>query len=572
MTSAPFPIDENEMKALQKEGSNFASWNYICIGSLSRCEGVLLMSNLDMMQTTLPEVLAHTCETYPERSAVYFKGVQMDYQTLGEHVRRFAAGLCELGIEKGDRVAIMLPNCPQYPIAYYGILHAGAIVVQVNPMAVPTELEHYLGDSGAKALVVYAPLLPVVQKVGNTAALQTKIVVELPPSGREFGENSVSFTSLFASGQSIPRVPLQPDDVAVLQYTGGTTGRSKGAMLTHRNLVINAHQTLMETCGEAGEQSLEQDRILTVIPLFHVYGMTVCMNMGFMAGSQIILLPRFDQQEVLETIRDTKPTIFPGVPTMYVAVNAHPKAEEYGISSIRYCLSGSAPLPLEIIREFEAKTGGTIMEGFGLSEGSPVTHFNPVKKRKTGSVGKALRYTESKIVDLQDGTRELPPGEAGELIVRGPQVMAGYWNMPEETKAVLRDGWLYTGDIAYRDEEDYYYIVDRKKDLIIAGGFNIYPREVEEVLYQHPAVLEAVVIGVPDAYRGESVKAVVVAKGGVNLTEEELLAYCRESMAAYKVPRVVEFRDFLPKTAVGKILRRTLREQESGKSATNPAG
>jgi long-chain acyl-CoA synthetase len=229
-------------------------------------------------------------------------------------------------------------------------------------------------------------------------------------------------------------------------------------------------------------------------------------------------------------------------------------------------------LPLEIIREFEAKTGGTIMEGFGLSEGSPVTHFNPVKKRKTGSVGKALRYTESKIVDLQDGTRELPPGEAGELIVRGPQVMAGYWNMPEETKAVLRDGWLYTGDIAYRDEEDYYYIVDRKKDLIIAGGFNIYPREVEEVLYQHPAVLEAVVIGVPDAYRGESVKAVVVAKGGVNLTEEELLAYCRESMAAYKVPRVVEFRDFLPKTAVGKILRRTLREQENGKSATNPAG
>lgn len=310
---------------------------------------------------------------------------------------------------------------------------------------------------------------------------------------------------------------------------------------------------------------------MTVIPLFHVYGMTVCMNMGILDGSQIILLPRFDLEEVLETIRDTQPTVFPGVPTMYVAVNAHPKAVDYGISSIRICLSGSAPLPVEIIKEFAEKTGSTIMEGFGLSEASPVTHFNPLDRQKTGSVGKVVPYTEAKIVDLQDGTRELAPGEAGELVVRGPQVMSGYWNLPEETAQTVRDGWLYTGDIAYRDEEDYYYIVDRKKDLIISGGFNVYPREVEEVLYQHPAVLEAVVIGVADPYRGESVKAVVVAKADSNVSEEELIAFCRDNMAAYKVPRFIEFRDALPKTAVGKILRRTLREQELARTASEQA-
>ena len=526
------------------------------------------MSYLDMEQVTLPDVLERTCGRYPQRTAIHFKGVEMDYTVLGEHVRRFAAGLRDLGVEKGDRVGIMLPNCPQFVIAYYGILHLGAIVVQINPMAVPAELEHFIGDSGAKALVVYAPLLPLAEKARNLADL-TKIVVELPPSGQAYNGKSVPFESLFASGQSLPREPLAPEDIAVLQYTGGTTGRSKGAMLTHRNLVLNAWQ--IAQILKQTKDSDEQDRILTVIPLFHVYGMTVCMNMGILDGSQLILLPRFDREEVLETIRDTKPTLFPGVPTMYVAVNAHPKALEYGISSIRICLSGSAPLPVEIIKEFAGKTGSTIMEGYGLSEASPVTHFNPVDRQKTGSVGKVIPYTEAKIVDLQEGTRELPPGEAGELVIRGPQVMSGYWNMPEETAQVLRDGWLYTGDIAYRDEEDYYYIVDRKKDLIIAGGYNIYPREVEEVLYQHPAILEAVVIGVADPYRGESVKAVVVTKPGTSVSEEELIAFCRENMAAYKIPRIVEFRDSLPKTAVGKILRRTLREQELSKAANEQA-
>lgn len=525
------------------------------------------MSQLDMTQVTLPELLASTCERYPERSAVYFKGMQMDYRTLTERVRRFAAGLRDLGIEKGDRVGLMLPNCPQFPIAYYGILQAGGIVVQINPMAVPAELEHYLGDSGAKAIVVFAPLLPAVEKVSLAANLK-KIVVELPSRGDVYSGNTILFEALFASGELLSSVPLTAEDIAVLQYTGGTTGRSKGAMLTHRNLVYNAFQIsgILKGAHDKSDEDV-QDRILTVIPLFHVYGMTVCMNMGVLDGSQLILLPRFDRDEVLETIRDTKPTLFPGVPTMYVAVNAHPQAADYGLSSIRYCLSGSAPLPVEIIKEFTAKTGATIMEGYGLSEASPVTHFNPIDKQKVGSVGKAILNTEAKIVDLQDGMRELQPGEAGELVIRGPQVMSGYWNMPAETEQVLRDGWLFTGDIAYRDEEDYYYIVDRKKDMIIAGGFNIYPREVEEVLYQHPAVMEAVVIGVPDAYLGESVKAVVVLKPDASLTTEDLIAYCRENMAAYKVPRIVEFRDALPKTAVGKILRRTLREQELANAA-----
>lgn len=526
------------------------------------------MSYLDMEQMTLPEVLEQTCGRYPERTAIHFKGVEMDYTVFGEHVRRFAAGLSELGVEKGDRVGIMLPNCPQFAIAYYGILHLGGIVVQINPMSVPGELEHFIGDSGAKTLVIYAPLLPVAEKANNLAEV-TKIVVELPPSGGVYNGNTVLFESLFASGQALPRQPLAPEDIAVLQYTGGTTGRSKGAMLTHRNLVLNAWQ--ISQILKQSNPNGEQERILTVIPLFHVYGMTVCMNMGVLDGSQMILLPRFDREEVLETIRDTRPTIFPGVPTMYVAVNAHPKAVDYGISSIRICLSGSAPLPVEIIKEFAEKTGSTIMEGFGLSEASPVTHFNPLDRQKTGSVGKVVPYTEAKIVDLQDATRELAPGEAGELVVRGPQVMSGYWNLPEETAQTVRDGWLYTGDIAYRDEEDYYYIVDRKKDLIISGGFNVYPREVEEVLYQHPAVLEAVVIGVADPYRGESVKAVVVAKADSNVGEEELIAFCRDNMAAYKVPRFIEFRDALPKTAVGKILRRTLREQELTRTASEQA-
>ncbi|WNF06897.1 long-chain-fatty-acid--CoA ligase [Brevibacillus borstelensis] len=522
------------------------------------------MSTNELLQSTLPQMLEQTCKRFPWRCAVYFKGQQWDYGTLGVLVKKFAAGLHSLGIGQGDRVAVMLPNCPHYVAAYYGILQLGGIVVQVNPMAVPAELEHYLTDSGAKALITFAPFLPVVEKVKSAEGLAARIIVELPPTDSELPAGWLRFENVMALAEDLPEVSVSPDDIAVLQYTGGTTGRSKGAMLTHQNLYANAYQSHIIMGGDVDNP----DRILTVIPLFHVYGMTVCMNMAIFGGSQQVMLPRFDLEEVLQTIKDTKPTVFPGVPTMYVAVNAHPQAEEYGISSIRLCASGSAPLPVEVIKGFEAKTQGMILEGFGLTEASPVTHFNPRDKRKAGSIGTAIPFTESKIVSLQDGETELGPNEAGELVVRGPQVMTGYWGMPEETAATLKDGWLYTGDIAYKDEEGYYYIIDRKKDLIIAGGFNIYPREVEEVLYQHAAVQEAVVIGVPDAYRGETIKAFVVPKKGVVLTEEEITDFCRENMAAYKVPRIIEFRDALPKTAVGKILRRTLREEAKGAGAT----
>ncbi|MFC4767647.1 long-chain-fatty-acid--CoA ligase [Effusibacillus consociatus] len=523
-----------------------------------------IQEELDIMNLTMTEVFEQTCKRFPERNAVCFYGQELNYQTLFGYASRFAAGLSEAGIQKGDRVAIMLPNCPQYVIAYYGVLMAGGIVVQVNPMSVEREIEHYLSDSGAKAMVAYGPLLPRIAGAPSSANLVKKVVVELPPANNTYEDGSVGFEAFLAGASSpAPQVTLSPEDLAVLQYTGGTTGRSKGAMLTHRNLVVNAYQSFMLT-GNNGEP----ERMLTVIPLFHVYAMTVAMNAAIYSGSQLILLPRFDLEEVLQTIKETKPTIFPGVPTMYIALNSHPKAQEYGISAIRLCLSGSAPMPVEAMREFEEKTQGTIMEGYGLSEASPVTHFNPIEKRKPGSIGTPILFTKAKIVDLGDGTTELPPNEVGELVIRGPQVMAGYWNMPEETAETIRDGWLYTGDIGRMDEEGYFYIIDRKKDMILASGYNVYPRDVEEVLYQHPAVQEAVVVGVPDSYRGETVKAFIVVKQGATLSEEEIISFCREKLAAYKVPRLIEFRSELPKTAVGKILRRTLRD-EARKEAVN---
>jgi long-chain acyl-CoA synthetase len=360
--------------------------------------------------------------------------------------------------------------------------------------------------------------------------------------------------------------PVDPaQDVAVFQYTGGTTGRSKGAMLTHFNLVANVQQIH----AHASQEPLtEGDKILTVIPLFHVYGMTCAMNLGILTGTNVILLPRFEPLEVLQTIQRHRPTYFPGVPTMYVALNAYPGAEQYGIDAIRICNSGSAPLPIELIQSFEKKTGARMYEGYGLSEASPTTHSTPRHGvKKAGSIGIPLPSTEARIVDLETGTRTMPIGEAGELVIRGPQVMKGYWNMPEETALALRDGWLYTGDIARMDEDGYFYIIDRKKDLIIAGGYNVYPREIEEVLYTHPAVLEAVVVGVPDAYRGESVKAFIVLKPGASATAEEIEQFCRQNLAAYKIPRQIEFRDSLPKTAVGKILRRVLAEEARRKGS-----
>ncbi|MFB6465370.1 long-chain fatty acid--CoA ligase [Cytobacillus sp. Hz8] len=515
---------------------------------------------IEIPNKSLPQLLLDTATQYPQNQAITFYAKKITYQELLQASTAFAASLQASGVQKGDRVGIMLPNCPQYVITYYGALLSGAIVTQMNPMLVEREIEYILKDSGAETIIVLDTLYPRIKAVQGRSNLKNIIAVSIQPTNQSFGDDySFETFSTVGRGQYTP-IEIEPEhDVAVLQYTGGTTGRSKGAMLTHRNLVSNIMQ-----CFEFFKSSVTigKERFLTVIPLFHVFGMTSCMNYAIFTAADSIMLPRFELEEVLHTIKKEQPTIFPGVPTMYVAITNHPRAEEYGIDCIETCNSGSAPMPLELMREFEGKTGSKILEGYGLSEASPVTHCNPVfAERKPGSVGIGYPSTDYKIVDIATGTREVPTGELGELIIKGPQVMKGYWNLPEETAETLRDGWLYTGDIASVDEDGYLYIVDRKKDLIIASGYNVYPRDVEEVLYEHPSVQEAVVIGVPDAYRGENIKAIIVLKDEKNLTEEEIIQYCKENLSTYKVPRIVEFREELPKTGVGKILRRQLREE-----------
>lgn len=522
-----------------------------------------LSPDMEFPVKTMIDILKETVDQIPDNIAIKFYTKEIRYKELWSHSTMFATSLQQSGVTKGDRVAIMLPNCPQYIISYYGILRAGAIVTQVNPMYLEKELLHVLNDSGAETIVVYEPLYARIKAIAHDTALKNIIVVSFQPESLSLTED-LSFEQFIGKAMNVPLTPVDIDpieDVAVLQYTGGTTGISKGAMLTHRNISVNvmqAHAFFKE------EHKFGEGRCLTVIPLFHVFGMTSCMNLNILNGATIILLPRFELEEVLQTIKAEQPTTFPGVPTMYIALLSHPNVEAYGIDSIQTCNSGSAPLPVQTMNAIESKIGAKILEGFGLTEASPVTHCNPpFGIRKPGSVGIGVPGTDYKIVDLSTGEQEMPVGELGELIIRGPQIMKGYWNMTEETANTLRDGWLYTGDIAKVDEDGYLYIVDRKKDLIIASGYNVYPRDIEELLYEHPAVQEAVVIGVPDAYRGETVKAIIVKKAGHDITEEELINWTRERIAAYKVPEFVEFREELPKTIVGKILRRALREENS---------
>lgn len=523
-----------------------------------------IASEIEIPNKTLPQVLQDSTKDYPSNIALSFYHKKMTYTELSMLVGAFASALQQSEIVKGDRVAIMLPNCPQYVISYYGTLTVGAIVTQVNPMLVERELLHILNDSGAETIVIYDALYPRVKAIQSETKLKKVIVVSLQPTEVSFSPDYIFDDFLRSGNGKVSYVEIDAkEDIAVLQYTGGTTGRSKGAMLTHQNLVANIAQ-----CVEFFKDDFTygEERFLTIIPLFHVFGMTACMNFAVYSGSTSIMLPRFDLEEVLNTIKNEKPTMFPGVPTMYVAITNHPEAEKYGIDSIRMCNSGSAPMPVELLREFERKTGARIVEGYGLSEAAPVTHCNPIfAERKPGTVGIGYPSTEYKIVDLAEGLNEVDHGELGELIIRGPQIMKGYWNMPEETANTLRNGWLFTGDIARMDDEGYVSIVDRKKDMIIASGFNIYPRDIEEILYEHPSVQEAVAVGIPDKYRGETVKAVLVLKAGKEVTEEEIIRYCKENMSAYKVPTTIEFRTELPKTNVGKILRRVIKEENIAK-------
>jgi long-chain acyl-CoA synthetase len=414
---------------------------------------------------------------------------------------------------------------------------------------------------------------PRLQAVRDKVGLQTIILTGLQDPGVGDGQKAgpvpangvYDYAALLKMGEGVPPpiVEVKADEIALLQYTGGTTGFSKGAMLTHRNLVADVLQCVSWNV----EAERGRERMLAVLPFFHVYGMTVAMNEAIELAATIILLPRFNVDDTLEAINLYQPTRFPGVPTMYMGIINHPRVREYNISSIKICSSGSAPMPVEAQTRFEKMTGAKISEGYGLTEASPVTHANPfLGKRKIGSIGLPRPDTDAKIVDLETGEKDLPPGQEGELCIRGPQVMQGYWNRPEETRNALRDGWLYTGDIARMDEEGYFYIIDRKKDMVICSGYNVYPREIEEVLYQHPKIQEACILGVPDPYRGETVKAFVVLRPNERATPEEIIAYCQKNMARYKVPTMVEFRRELPKSHVGKVLRKILREEEMKKS------
>ncbi|MBG9793706.1 long-chain fatty acid--CoA ligase [Paenibacillus dendritiformis] len=516
----------------------------------------------------------------PNRPALEFMGKQLRYERLLEESCRFANALARLGVGRGERVAIMLPNCPQTVIAYYGTLMAGCIAVLTNPLYKEREVELQLADSGAAAIVTLDALYPRVRAVMARTRLRHVIVTSIKDylpfpknmlypikakrSGHavevEYGEQVHAFASLL---KSVPPwftcVEVDPEqDLALLQYTGGTTSTPKGVMLTHGNLVANT----MQSRAWFYKVKQGEEIFLGALPFFHVFGMTVLMNLCTLCRGMNVLVPKFEPAEVLRSIHRLRPTVFPGAPTMYIGLINHPDLHKYDLSSIRTCISGASSLPVEVQERFEELTGCVLIEGYGLTEASPITHANLLwGKRKHGSIGIPFPDTDAKIVDAETG-EEVAEGEVGELIVRGPQVMKGYWNRPEETMKQLRDGWLFTGDLARQDEDGFFSIVDRKKDLIIAGGFNIYPREVEEVLFEHPSVQEAVVVGMPDAYRGETVKAYIVPRAGSALTAEELNVWCRERLASFKVPRQYEFRSELPKTIAGKVLRRKLLEEE----------
>ncbi|MGE0101281.1 MAG: long-chain fatty acid--CoA ligase [Blastocatellales bacterium] len=516
----------------------------------------------------LYQILQIASSSYRDKPAAAFMGAQWTFGEIKAQVDRLATALHQFGIVKGDRVGIMLPNCPQYLIGFYAIVKLGAIVTNINPIYTPREVEQVAVDSGLRAMIVLDLMAPVVASIREKTSLEWVIATSLqeysakPETAPAPPEGTIGFKALIDGVKDVihPRVAIDPsEDTAVIQYTGGTTGVPKGAMLTHRNLYSNVVQSYVwgSHLTQRGDE-----RYLMVIPYFHIYGQTVGLLLGTWNGAMQIPVPKFDPDLLIQAIKHYRPTFFPSVPTLYISMLNHPEIRTCGLEYVRRFNSGSAPLPIEVIEKFEQMSGAMLYEGYGLTEASPTTHSTPtLARRKIGSIGLPFPSTECKIVDLETGTIEVPLGSEGELCVRGPQVMKGYWNRPEETDYALRDGWLYTGDVARMDEDGYFYIVQRKKDMIIVSGFNVYPNEVEDVLFTHPAILEAAVIGVPDEYRGEAVKAFIVLKPGSAATADEILEFCRANLAKYKVPGIIEFRESLPKSAVGKVLRRELRNE-----------
>lgn len=535
--------------------------------------------NLQYEETCLPDFLEKSARNFPNQMALLFQGYKVTYGRLREMVDCFAAALDGFGVKKGDKVAILLPNLIPCVAAYYAVLKIGGVVVMNNPLYSDRELEHQFNDSGARLLITLDLLanrmIDLRPHTGIKQIVYTSIGDYLPfPKNLLFplvarkkklaapvkpADDLYKWKEVLARNEPRPpRIDLTFDDVAMYQYTGGTTGISKGAILTHGNLSKQAQQVAAWFPDfEDGAEVM-----LGALPFFHVFGLTTAMNFSIVKAWGDVLVPKPQPEPLLETIRKFRPTFAPLVPTMFIGILNHPDIGKTDMTCLKGCFSGSAPLPVEIIRKFEEVTGAIIVEGYGLTEASPVTHVNPFKsQRKVGSIGIPIPDTECKVVDVETGEQSVPLGERGELAVRGPQVMEGYWNMPDETAAALRDGWLHTGDIATVDEDGYFYIVDRKKDMIISGGYNVYPRDIDEVLYEHPKIQEACAIGLPHPTRGEQIKAFVVLKEGESATEEEILGFCKERLAVFKLPTRIEFRTELPKTNVGKILRKELRTE-----------
>jgi long-chain acyl-CoA synthetase len=534
----------------------------------------------------LSELLKNTAQKYPNSVATIYFDRGITYKGLDTATDKFAAALSKLGVKKGDKVALFLPNVPQFIVSYYGALRIGAIVTAISPLYKEREVEHQLVDSEAETIVSLDMLFPIVEKVWERTKLKRAIITNLkefmPFATAAIGsllrkipllkierKPNVSFFQelLRDNSPEPPKVEINPkEDLATLQYTGGTTGLSKGAMLTHMNLVSNAVACAEWLQGKTGEECF-----LTVLPLSHIYGMTTGMNAPIYLAGKMVTLPRFDAVSSLRAIEKHKVTVFCGAPTLYALLLAHRDLKKYNLKSVRFCISGAAPLPPEVQKKWLEVTGGVLVEGYGLTESSPCTHCNPLdrsmKTVQIGSIGLPWPDTDAKIMDIETGEKELGTGEVGELVVKGPQVMKGYWKMPEETANVLRGEWLYTGDIGKMDEDGYYYITDRKKDLIKYKGYSVYPREIEDVLYEHPAIKLCAVVGKPDPIASEIPKAFVVLKDGATASEEEIKKFVNEKLAPYKAIRELEFRKELPMTLVGKVLRRVLQEEERQKLA-----
>ncbi len=541
--------------------------------------------HIDYPNIALSDFLKNTAKRYPDHPAIVYFDKELSYGQLDVATDKFGTALADLGVKKGDRVALFLPNIPQFIMSYYGTLRIGAIETAISPLYKEREVEHQLSDSEAETLVLLDALHPVAEKVLANTKVKRVIVTsmkEYMPSATAFlgsllrkipsrkverKPNIYFFQELLAKyDANPPKVDINPkEDLAALQYTGGTTGISKGAMLTHMNLVSNAVM-----CAEWLRGKPKWETFLTALPLFHIYGMTTSMNAPIYLAGKMILLPRPGISASLKAIEKHKVTIFCGAPTMYSVLLAHPDIKKYNMSSVRFCISGSAPLPPEVQKKWMKITGGVLVEGYGLTESSPVTHCNPLDKTmktvKLGAIGLPWPDTDAKIMDIETGEKELNTGEDGELVVKGPQVMKGYWKISQETADALRDGWLYTGDIGKMDQDGYFYITDRKKDLIKYKGYSVYPREIEDVLYEHPAVKLCAVVGKPDPVASEIPKAFVVLKDHTTATEDEIKKFVNKRVAPYKAVREVEFRTELPMTLVGKVLRRVLQEEEKKKT------